>query len=46
MRKVAAKLKPTLRVCVSRPYRPDLIPRIPLVNRAEHFESAFVALSF
>src|SRR5829696_551440 len=42
----AAKLKPTLRPRVSYPYRPGLIPRIPLVHRAEDFESALVALSF
>jgi hypothetical protein len=43
---VAAKLKRTIRLRVSRPYRPDLTPRIPLVHRAEDFESAVVALSF
>ena len=40
------KLKPIVCPSVSRPYRPDLIPRIPLVHRAEDFESAFVALFF
>jgi hypothetical protein len=41
-----SQAEPTIRLRVSRPYRPDLIPRIPLVHRAEDFESAFVALSF
>ena len=40
-----AKLKLTLPARVSRLYRPG-DPRIPLVHRAEDFESAFVALSF
>jgi hypothetical protein len=43
---LSAKLKPTLGSRVSQSYRPGLIPRIPLVHRAEDFESAFVALSF
>ena len=46
MRKVPAKLKPTLRLRVSCSYRPDLSPAFPLVHRAEDFESAFVALFF
>jgi hypothetical protein len=43
----AAKLKPTLRSRVSRPYRPDLIPAVPLcigpkTSRAPSWRSLFL----